>query len=114
VYFTIIQLFIQYKNVCTKTTSTLQRRHVQHLRGSVTGQFLVLRPKPRPVGNSNCLPRSRLFHGGTKLKTDSNGLKRIETVVSSMVKKADWLKGECWGEGGEGSRQLAVLYSPVQ
>ncbi len=29
-------IYTEYKNVCTKTTSTLQRRHVQHLRGSVT------------------------------------------------------------------------------
>jgi hypothetical protein len=29
-------IYAKYKNVCTKTTSTLQRRHVQHLRGTVT------------------------------------------------------------------------------
>ncbi len=33
-------IYTKYKNVCTKTTSTLQRQHVQHMRGSVTGAYV--------------------------------------------------------------------------
>jgi hypothetical protein len=35
-------IYTKYKNICTKTTSTLQRRHVQHSRGTVTGLPFLL------------------------------------------------------------------------